>query len=180
MTRALILAALALMPIAADAQDAAVAAENISGNVAAAQPPALAEGVANDDAADSAAADADAFAPIDAAGIALESFKWTHRPVLVFADSPADPQFRQQMENLEQGWPELAERDVVVIVDTDPGAMTDIRRTLRPRGFSLVWVDKDGAVRLRKPLPWSVREIVHAIDKSPLRRQEILDQRLGR
>ena len=49
-----------------------------------------------------------------------------------------------------------------------------IRAKLRPRGFSLVLIDKDGEAKLRKPLPWDVREITHAIDKFPLRRQEIL------
>ncbi|HBU14399.1 MAG TPA: methylmalonyl-CoA epimerase, partial [Gemmobacter sp.] len=32
----------------------------------------------------------------------------------------------------------------------------------------------------RKPLPWDLREITRAIDKFPLRRQEMLDQHPGR
>jgi len=125
-------------------------------------------------------AEAGGFAPLVASEITLEQFLWTNRPVLVFADTPADPQFQRQMRLLEEGWDELAERDVVVITDTDPAAESDVRTELRPRGFSLVWVDKDGEVRQRKPLPWSVRELVHAIDKTPLRRQEMLDERSGR
>ena len=57
--------------------------------------------------------------------------------------------------------------------DTDPDARTDVRKKLRPRGFSLVLLDKDLKPVIRKPLPWEVREITHAIDKFPLRRQEI-------
>ena len=34
-------------------------------------------------------------------------------------------------------------------------------------------LDKDGQVKQRRPLPWDVREISRAIDKLPLRRQEI-------
>lgn len=34
-------------------------------------------------------------------------------------------------------------------------------------------IDKDGQVKARKPLPWDAREITRAIDKFPLRRQEI-------
>ncbi len=48
-----------------------------------------------------------------------------------------------------------------------------VRTTLRPRGFSLVIVDKDSRVMLRKPDPWDVREISRAIDKTPLRQQEV-------
>jgi hypothetical protein len=39
-----------------------------------------------------------------------------------------------------------------------------------------VLIDKDGEAKLRKPLPWDVREITHAIDKFPLRRQEMRER----
>ena len=98
------------------------------------------------------------------------------------APAPADPQFREQMALLQQGWPELRARDVVVIQDTNPdrATLSLVRQHLRPRGFSLIWIDKDGNVRLRKPVVWSARELVHAIDKSPIRMQEMLDERTGR
>lgn len=95
------------------------------------------------------------------------------RPLVIFADSEADPAFSDQLSILERSPAALAERDVVVIVDADPGARSAWRQWLRPEGFSLVLVDKDGQVKLRKPLPWSVREITRAIDKFPSRRQEI-------
>lgn len=123
-----------------------------------------------------------AFAPLDAVGVDLDDYLWRARPVIVFANSPADPQFREQMVLLEQGWPELQARDVVVIQDTNPdrATMSDLREKLRPRGFSMIWIDKDGNIRLRKPVVWSARELVHAIDKSPIRMQEMLDERKGR
>jgi len=119
------------------------------------------------------AAAAGGFSPLAASAVALADFLWIARPVVVFADSPADPLFARQMRYLEDGWPDLAERDVVVIVDTDPAARSDARQRLRPRGFSLVFVDKDGDVKQRKPQPWTARELVHAIDRTPLRRQEM-------
>ena len=93
--------------------------------------------------------------------------------VVVFADSPNDPNFIRQMELIQREPGDLAERDVIVITDTDPDAQTEVRKKLRPRGFSLVLLDKDLKPVIRKPLPWEVREITHAIDKFPLRRQEI-------
>ncbi|MEM1131142.1 MAG: DUF4174 domain-containing protein [Pseudomonadota bacterium] len=110
----------------------------------------------------------------------LDDFLWTARPVVVFADTPNDPRFVQQMQLLEERKAELLSRDVVVLTDTDPDARTDLRTSLRPRGFALVIVGKDGKVAQRKPAPWDVREITRAIDRMPLRRQEIRDaQRLG-
>ena len=64
---------------------------------------------------------------------------------------------------------------MVVLTDTDPAADSALRQTFRPRGFMLVLVGKDGQIKLRKPLPWDVRELSRAIDKSPLRQQELRD-----
>ena len=60
-----------------------------------------------------------------------------------------------------------------MIVDSDPEARSAVRRELRPRGFGVVLVDKDGRVALRRPTPLSVRDIARAIDRTPLRREEL-------
>ncbi|MHA6345881.1 DUF4174 domain-containing protein [Roseivivax sp. CAU 1761] len=114
---------------------------------------------------------------LPAAERSLDEFLWLKRPVVVFADSPADPRYVQQMQFITQRLDALAERDVVVLTDADPAARSEIRRTLRPRGFMLVLIDKDGTRVLRKPLPWDVRELSRSIDKLPLRQQEIRDRR---
>ncbi|WP_253913275.1 DUF4174 domain-containing protein [Pseudoruegeria sp. HB172150] len=117
---------------------------------------------------------------VDSTEVALDDFLWVKRPVVVFADSEADPRFQKQMELLLDRPEALIERDVVVITDTDPAARTSVRTKLRPRGFQLTLLAKDGNVNLRKPSPWDVREISHAIDKWPLRKQEIRDAAAGR
>ena len=103
----------------------------------------------------------------------IDRFQWLTRPIIVLADSPNDPRFSEQMELLRDEESQLLERDVIILTDTSPAAQSDLRKRLRPRGFSLVIVGKDGEVKLRKPFPWSVREITRAIDKFPLRQQEI-------
>ena len=123
-----------------------------------------------------AAPETPAVGPIAAADVVLDELMFLRRPVVVFADSPADPTFIRQMQLIERDLPALDQRDVVVIVDTDPAAKSAIRQKLRPRGFSLVLMEKDLKPVIRKPLPWDVREIVAAIDKFPLRRQEMLDR----
>ena len=151
---ALVLAA--FLPLAATAQSTAEASQS-SETTAAATAPAP-------------------FGPMDAAEVVLADQLYLKRPVVVFADSPNDPNFIRQMELLMLDLPSLDTRDVVLVVDTDPAAKTEWRLKLRPRGFSLVLMDKDLAAVIRKPLPWEVREITRAIDKFPLRRQEVLER----
>ncbi len=110
---------------------------------------------------------------LDATSVDLNDFLWLKRPVLVFANSPADPRVVEQLDLLNDRPDPLLERDVVIIVDTDPDASSPLREQLRPRGFMLVVMGKDGEIELRKPAPWDVREISRTIDKMPLRQQEI-------
>jgi len=115
----------------------------------------------------------------DATALEIEDFVWQARPVVVFADSPNDPRFREQLELLAQDAEDLAERDVIILIDTDPGANGPLRRAYRPRGFNIVLIGKDGEIELRKPSPQTGREISRSIDKMPLRRQEVEDRRLS-
>ena len=111
----------------------------------------------------------------EAAEISLSDFLWIHRPIIVLADSPDDPRFIKQMSLLRADLSELAERNAIILTDTDPSLKSALREQLRPRGFMLVLIGKDGGVKLRKPSPWNVREISRVIDKMPMRRQEIND-----
>jgi hypothetical protein len=122
------------------------------------------------------AALAEGLAPLPAADVVFADQLYVARPLVVFADSPDDPAYIQQMELLARAYSELEARDVILITDTDPAAKSEWRQKLRPRGFSLVIMDKDLRPVVRKPRPWDVREITHAIDKLPLRRQELLEE----
>ncbi len=109
----------------------------------------------------------------DATEIDLGAFRWIARPVVVFAEAPQMPAFQEQMAYIEEDIDQLVRRDVVIVTDTDPAAMTDLRRELRPRGFQLTLIGKDGDVALRKPFPWHMRELSRSIDKMPVRQREI-------
>lgn len=110
---------------------------------------------------------------LNAAEVSLADFQWLKRPLVVFADTPADPRFKEQLDLLLARPGELIARDVVVLTDSDPKARSEVRLNLRPRGFQLTVLAKDGTVNLRKPFPWDVREISRTIDKMPLRQEEI-------
>jgi len=116
---------------------------------------------------------ADKTTVFDGAEVDLADFQWIARPVVVFANTDADPAFKDQMSLLLARPDPLVERDVVLITDTDPDARTEVRLKLRPRGFMLALLGKDGEVKLRKPLPWDVRELTRSIDKMPMRQREM-------
>ena len=77
------------------------------------------------------------------------------------------------MEFLSEDIRALQERDIIVLIDTDPNFSSSLRKKLRPHGFAFILIGKDGQVKLRKPSPWNIREIARVIDKMPIRQQEI-------
>jgi len=109
----------------------------------------------------------------DAKDVELADVIWAARPLVIFADSPLDPIFAQQMKLLRAGQAIAQDRDMIIIVDTDPSARTIIRETLHPKGFNWALIGKDGMVKLRKPFAWYMRELSRVIDKMPIRQQEM-------
>ncbi|MFT3972615.1 MAG: DUF4174 domain-containing protein [Amaricoccus sp.] len=102
----------------------------------------------------------------------LDELRGQSRVAVVFANSPDDPKFIQQMAWLDAEPDALEERNVVVLTDTDPKANGPLRQRLRPVGFGVVLIDIDGTIATRRPLPATVREVVNFIDRMPSRRQE--------
>ncbi|MGI1663099.1 DUF4174 domain-containing protein [Palleronia sp. KMU-117] len=121
--------------------------------------------------------EADKTTIFEATEVGIDEFLWLARPVVVFAETARNPDFQRQITLLQARPEELAIRDVVIIVDADPEARSEWRLRLRPRGFMLAVLDKDGRIELRKPVPWDVREISRSIDSMPLRRREIREGR---
>lgn len=102
----------------------------------------------------------------------LDELKGQSRVAVVFADTPDDPKYIQQIAWLEAEPGPLEERRVVVLTDTDRAANGPLRQRLRPVGFGLVLIDLDGTIAGRRPLPTTVRELVNSIDRMPSRRLE--------
>ncbi len=105
--------------------------------------------------------------------LTIDEFLWQKRLFIIFSDSPFDPNYIEQIGFLEQGVDSLLEREVVVLFDSKPAVESTIRTELRPRGFAIILIGKDGIIYLRKPTTWNVREISNTIDKFPIRQQEI-------
>jgi hypothetical protein len=102
----------------------------------------------------------------DAVDVAPDQFLWQNRVIVVFADDPNDPAFLAQVALLDDDPQALTRRDLVIVIDSNPSAQSALRQKLRPRGFQLVLIEKDGALRLRRPLPWDLREIGRTFDKA--------------
>ncbi len=103
----------------------------------------------------------------------LAPYVWEARPVIVFADSDRDPRFVEQMASLEAATEEMIERDVVIITDTDPATLSPLRKRLRPRGFNIILIGKDGEIKLRRPHPVKAEDLNRQIDRMPTRRREM-------
>ncbi len=99
------------------------------------------------------------------ATLTLEDFQWVARPIVIFADTPADPRVAEQLQLLADRPEPLLERDVVIIVDTDPSAqLGDPHRAATARLFAR-GAAKGRRGRVPPPRPRDVREIMRGIDK---------------
>ncbi len=103
----------------------------------------------------------------------LAAYKWEARPVIIFADSEKDPRFQKQIANLSARSDDMTERDVVILMDTDPSADSALRKLFRPRNFQIILVGKDGQTKLRRPHPISAEDLNRQIDRMPMRRREM-------
>ncbi len=107
----------------------------------------------------------------------LADLLWVKRPLIIFADSPRDPRLDRQLRALEREREELEKRDVVIIVDTDPGPSrfdtTPLREKFRPHDFNVLLIDKDGSVKMRRPVVVTAFDVMRLIDRLPSRREEI-------
>lgn len=93
------------------------------------------------------------FQPLSPKVSDLTQYRWHNRPLVIFAPSKTDPAYITQMSMLEKQQAELAERDIIVLIDTSPTANGTLRKQLNPKGFEVVLVGKDGGMKLRETTP---------------------------
>ncbi|MGR3370307.1 MAG: DUF4174 domain-containing protein [Sagittula sp.] len=105
----------------------------------------------------------------------LEAYRWSVRPVLVFAPDSDDAQYTEQIALLRAAEAGLAERDIVVLTDTAPDEKGRLRAALAVDGFEVLLVGKDGGVKLRQETPLSVDDLFATIDAMPMRQREMVD-----
>lgn len=98
------------------------------------------------------------------------------RRLLVFAPSRDDARFRRQDALLARAQAAFRDRDLVrtdVIGGGPDAARLRARYRVRPGGFRVVLVGRDGHVAYAGPSPVPPGEITGRIDAMPMRRQEM-------
>lgn len=106
----------------------------------------------------------------------MDQFRWTHRPLVVFAPHPQEERFLMQREYLTDVVEDLEERHVVLIEVTGSSPEDE---TLRHRfripatEFAVLLIGKDGGVKLQRSEPVTPTELFSLIDAMPMRRREM-------
>ncbi|WP_343553923.1 DUF4174 domain-containing protein [Pantoea sp.] len=100
----------------------------------------------------------------------LNQYQWNMRPLVIFAPSKTDANYISQMAMLRNNADQLADRDIVVLSDTTPAENGVLRSQLKPEGFAVVLVGKDGGIKLRETTPLSSEVLLSTIDQMPMRK----------
>jgi hypothetical protein len=118
----------------------------------------------------------------------MDRFAWNNRPLVIFAPSPADPRYRDQLAAVEANRAGFEARDMVWIEVFESEARShaggepltaEETETLRerfetPRGqYTLLLVGKDTTVKRRTSEPVSMQSLFDQIDQMPMRQREM-------
>ncbi len=109
------------------------------------------------------------------------------RPIMVYADSPQNPDAMEQLAMLGSDPAPLEDREVIIVEVYGSGVSRYRGQPLAPESarswhdryragrwpFEVVLVGKDGGVKMRRPRAVSVEELSEIIDELPERRREV-------
>ncbi len=122
---------------------------------------------------------------------ALQAYRARKRPLLVFAPSDQHPMLTRQRNDLNGHRVTLQDRDIVVLYVVGGSLATELgpgpgmsAPALRSRfrvsegAFRVLLLGKDGGVKLESGTPILHTELIAALDRTPMRRDEI--RRTGR
>lgn len=108
----------------------------------------------------------------------LPKQRWQKRVVLLCAPNSASSELKAQRQQLAAAPAELQERDIVVrevlfdqLSGPDRQYITQ-KLGVKPTGFTLLLIGKDGGVKRRETAPISQASLFGTIDTMPMRRQE--------
>ena len=109
----------------------------------------------------------------------LSRYRDKNRLLLVFAPSQADPRWRRQDALLTKSRAQFADRELLRFDFFERGgwrgAGADLRARyhIRPGGFRVLLIGKDGHVAFGGPGPVPLGELTDRIDRMPMRRDEM-------
>ncbi len=117
----------------------------------------------------------------------MQAYRWSNRPLLIFAPSDDDPRLARQRRPLADRAKGVAERDMVLIEVTGDRVTQDGRQVGGPEtiaelreeygvggeDFRVILVGKDGTAKLRREAPVTADELFERIDSMPMRQREL-------
>ena len=120
------------------------------------------------------------------AQVDLKKYQWEKRLILLFAPSPQEQAYREQVAVLEGSSGGLLERDLLIahLFETGSGQLGDdmlsenkaasLRSEYEVGGeFTLILIGKDGTVKRRSQEVVPVEELFAQIDSMPMRQREM-------
>ncbi|BBY50463.1 hypothetical protein MARA_39310 [Mycolicibacterium arabiense] len=122
-----------------------------------------------------------------AAAAELSDYRWTHRPMLLFAPTDRDPQLVETLSRIDASRCALLERDVVIGIVLTEGQSTlagqpvnaveaqslSERYGIGENAFTALLIGKDGGEKLRVDEVPDLSTIYAVIDGMPMRRGEM-------
>ena len=123
----------------------------------------------------------------DELSVDLSKYHGQNRLLIVFGPSAEDVHYKTQMAEMAVDQDGLEERDVVMLTVVHDGVSKEAEEVLTaaqaaalriefdvaPDSFMVVLVGKDGAVKLQKDRPVTMRELFDKIDSMPMRQAEM-------
>jgi Domain of unknown function (DUF4174) len=114
---------------------------------------------------------------IAVAGADLADYRWKNRVLVILAPSDNDPQLKEQRASAAASAAGFSERDLIVISEIGVEGPVHRKFGIRPSDFQVLLIGKDGRSTLHWPRPVSSEVIFSAIDRMPMRRDEISKQK---
>ncbi len=123
----------------------------------------------------------------------LESYLWQNRIIITFAPSERDASFQEQRALLKRHYREVVDRDVILWhIFADGHVMMDNKRKAHlpartfykhfqvpAEGLTVILIGKDGTEKLRRQSVVAPLQMMAAIDKLPMREQEMQKNNQG-
>jgi len=117
----------------------------------------------------------------------FDQYEWKNRIIVIYARAASTPEYKQQLEMIDESSKEFAERDLIgfhifdnhgvgpngkILKPAEVGYIKDLFH-FRDSSFGFVLIGKDGTVKHRKSEPVSEEELYAIIDAMPMRRREM-------
>jgi hypothetical protein len=120
------------------------------------------------------------------AAIDMDSYKWKHRLILVFAPSVESDSYQILKQDIERQRHEIADRDIVLfwiypdevrsgdrVFGSSAAVALRERYSIPPDVFGVILIGKDGGEKLKQEERGNLAEIFSRIDAMPMRQMEM-------